>query len=357
MGAQTTDNGWAEFRAAASQLAPLSLKSLNPWDTHLPQALRELAPKSIVVVGLTLCGYPYPLMQAIDAGCTVLVALTGGVDELIPKSFHEQVSFRIGSGDSLLVALRRKLELSSNVRSSQNSALRLSLLRQHESALALLTPRHSSLQSNPVAAALHTGEPPVTVIVPVFNRPFCEIEDLIIGINRQTLPPFEVIFVDNASHQDFAKEHAQRVSTSLNVPARFIRHSVNKGLAAARNTGLQACKTEFVAMHDSDNVAANDFLYRGCLSLIENPDVEAVNFEMMSFRDGTDWKMHDPFREYYRPVGDGLVKSLGHINWFGDAMGIYRVEGLRQTGGWDETDRGMWEDLALFIKWAASGDA
>jgi hypothetical protein len=107
-------------------------------------------------------------------------------------------------------------------------------------------------------------------------------------------------------------------------------------------------------MHDSDNIAANDFLYRGCLALAASPALDAVTFELMAFPDGDDWTTEDPKWGYHRPIGDGVVQSLASTNCFGDAMAVYRVASARECGGWDECSRAMWEDLAFFIKLAVS---
>jgi len=195
----------------------------------------------------------------------------------------------------------------------------------------------------------------VTVVVPVFNRPIAEIADLIVGINAQFLRPREVIFVDDGSADDFAAAHAATITGSLACPARFIRHVRNLGLSAARNTGLAACETPFIVVHDSDNIASNDFLYRGCRTLAAHPEFDAVTCFNENFRDGADWTRHDPARFRFKPLGDGLVDSLGWYNRFGDALAVYRTEALRAIGGWDERNRVMWEDMILFMALASAG--
>jgi GT2 family glycosyltransferase len=355
LGAQMSDNGWPEFRQAVATLPGYGTVRLDPDAADLSGLLAELSSRSVVVVAKALCGYPYPMMQAIDTGCAVLMLGAFGVDEVIPPGFRDQVSALEKNGPGLRDALSWILALSPSVRCAQAHALRDAMRDRHQAALTAWCERPLPLPHTSAGAGMAQNDSPVTVVVPVYNRPFGEIEELILGLNSQTLQPREVIFVDDASDEDFTALYAGKIRSLLRVPARFIRHERNRGLSGARNTGLYACDTQFVAMHDSDNIAANDFLYRGCLALVAAPALDAVTFELMAFPDGDDWTNEDPKWGYHRPIGDGVVQSLASTNCFGDAMAVYRVVSTRECGGWDECSRAMWEDLAFFIKLSVSG--
>ena len=381
LGDRRRTNGWREFCEAVEELfgdegaaetlglrrvvvvgtgadgPPLALpphvlvEEIHPSPEALVDVLKGLSTRSLMVIARPYNGYPYPLLQALDAGCPVLAMNGGGIEELFPSRLPEDVLCAPRAAD-LHQALRRALAQSPARRAELVAALRQALHSRQDAA-------NASWRAVPVPKPIlpdfaQLVPSLVTVVVPVYNRPFGEIEDLIVGLNIQVLPPFEVIFVDDASRDDFAEIHAERIRSLLRMPARFIRHAQNKGLAGARNTGFQACTTEFVCVHDSDNVAANDFLYRGCVTLLANPQLDAVNFYLSRFSDGDDWTCSNSKPQPYRPVGDGLVESLGHVNWLGDAMGVYRVAALRELGGWDDTDRAMWEDLAMYLHMLAS---
>lgn len=381
IGDRCRTNGWNEFSAAVSSLLAgpeagnirrivvlgttgdgaaitlprdVILEEIKVHAEALRDTLLALAKQSLVVVPWSGCGQAYPLLQAVDAGCYVLPMRAGGLDELVPKPWRNEL-FCAPNATSLGTYLRQGLALSRQDRVALIASLRAAMRYEQEGINASwesLRPRPLPL---PLMDEINTAESPVTIVVPVYNRPYEEIADLIIGLNSQTLKPREVIFVDDASQHDFAVQHAAQIRSTLEVPARFLRHTCNKGLSAARNTGLLACKTEFIAVHDSDNIAANNFLYRGCLTLQANPRIDAVTFWAARFVDGDDWTTYDPARNPYCPVGDGAVYSLSHYNVFGDAMAVYRVSALRELGGWDESDRAMWEDWALFLSMVAAG--
>jgi hypothetical protein len=382
VGDQRGANGWNEFSEAAQALANdasesgpasirrivvigakgdgapiaspegISVEEINAPPESLYATLRAVADRSVVVIPWSPCGQAYPLLQAVDAGCYVVAMQAGGVEELVPAPLREQI-FCAPSGSSLLAGLREALALSLPARCARLADLRKAMRCDQDAVNASWRGLRLQVPSVPRAGVMRAAESPVTVVVPVYNRPYGEIAELIVGLNSQSLKPREVIFVDDASRQDFAAEYANRIRSSLAVPARFIRHTTNKGLSGARNSGLWACTTEFIAVHDSDNIAVNDFLYCGCLTMLRNPQLDAVTFLLATFWDEDDWSTYNPQRDRYCPIGDGLVQSLSDINWIGDAMAVYRTSVLRELGGWDESSTAMWEDLALFLKMLA----
>jgi len=90
--------------------------------------------------------------------------------------------------------------------------------------------------------------PLVSVIIPTFNRASL-IGRAIKSVLAQSYPNFEIIVVDNASSDNTAEV----VSSIVDARIKFIRHSVNKGPAASRNTGLNNSRGDFITFLDSDD--------------------------------------------------------------------------------------------------------
>lgn len=91
----------------------------------------------------------------------------------------------------------------------------------------------------------------VSVIIPFHNvAPF--IERCARSLLTQTLDDVEFIFVDDAS-PDGCSGIVQRVIEDSGREARIVVHEVNKGLPAARNTGLALAKGEYILHCDSDD--------------------------------------------------------------------------------------------------------
>jgi glycosyltransferase involved in cell wall biosynthesis len=85
----------------------------------------------------------------------------------------------------------------------------------------------------------------VSVVIAAFNRAHL-IERTIASVWSQTVRPAEVIVVDDSSADATAKVAAA-------TGARVLRHEINRGPAAARNTGVEAATQPWVAVLDSDD--------------------------------------------------------------------------------------------------------
>lgn len=90
--------------------------------------------------------------------------------------------------------------------------------------------------------------PRVSVIIPTHNRSeFLRVA--ITSVLNQTFQDFEIIIVDDAS-----KDDTHKVVSSLNDERiKYIRHELNKGVSAARNTGLSASSCNYIAFLDDDD--------------------------------------------------------------------------------------------------------
>ena len=94
----------------------------------------------------------------------------------------------------------------------------------------------------------------VSIIVPVYNVEIY-IERCVVSMLAQSYSAIEYIFVDDCSRD-------QSLTVLMNVLGNYpdqqekvtvLRHNLNKGAAAARNTGLQAAKGEYIYFLDSDD--------------------------------------------------------------------------------------------------------
>ncbi len=89
----------------------------------------------------------------------------------------------------------------------------------------------------------------VSVIIPTYNRAHL-IGRALNSLANQTYKDFEVVIVDDASTDD-TEAYIKGFSDFLNI--QYVRHEKNKGEAAARNTGIRAARSEYVAFLDSDD--------------------------------------------------------------------------------------------------------
>lgn len=88
----------------------------------------------------------------------------------------------------------------------------------------------------------------VSVIVPVFNGAGV-IGRTLTSVIAQTRTDFEIILVDDASTDGTAEAAAAFGDSRL----RILRHDRNLGPAAARNTGIRAARSQFIAFLDAND--------------------------------------------------------------------------------------------------------
>jgi glycosyltransferase involved in cell wall biosynthesis len=97
----------------------------------------------------------------------------------------------------------------------------------------------------------------ISVILPVYNGERF-LAAALRSVLDQTLPPDEVIVVDDGS-TDGSAEIAAQIKATSPVPIQLIQQG-NQGPAAARNAGLQLATGSFIAFQDADDIWAADKL-------------------------------------------------------------------------------------------------
>lgn len=99
------------------------------------------------------------------------------------------------------------------------------------------------------------------MIIPAFNAE-ATLADMVQSALAQTLREIEVIVVDDASTDATAARAAELARADPRI--RLLRHAVNRGAGAARNTGLAAARGEWVAPVDADDALEPDRFERLC---------------------------------------------------------------------------------------------
>lgn len=184
----------------------------------------------------------------------------------------------------------------------------------------------------------------ITVAVSLFNYERFVVECLD-SIASQTHQPLELIIVDDQSTRDQSVPVVCAWLTSNE--ARFdravlIRHRVNRGLAAARNSAFALARTDYVFVMDADNrlypraiarlqEAARERTYDAAYSQIEN------------FGDQTGLGQADVWSRRRFQRGNYV-----------DAMALVRTRSFRQVGQYSHIEGG-WEDYDFWCKFIEAG--
>jgi glycosyltransferase involved in cell wall biosynthesis len=91
--------------------------------------------------------------------------------------------------------------------------------------------------------------PLVTVIIPTYNRAQLVLR-AIDSVAAQTYAPIEIVVVDDGSTDDTMSLLAERARVGK---IRIVTHAANRGVTAAKNTGLDAARGDYAAILDSDD--------------------------------------------------------------------------------------------------------
>jgi len=90
--------------------------------------------------------------------------------------------------------------------------------------------------------------PTVSVIIPTYNRANL-MKEAIKSVLKQTYQDFEIIVIDDGSTDNIE----ETVKGFNNFKIRYICHTDNQGVSAARNTGIRASRGKYIALLDSDD--------------------------------------------------------------------------------------------------------
>jgi glycosyltransferase involved in cell wall biosynthesis len=201
--------------------------------------------------------------------------------------------------------------------------------------------------------------PSISVVIPTYNRAslIAETLDSILG---QSLPPAEVIVVDDGSQDDTAAvlaRYGDRVR-SVAIP--------NSGQSIALNTGIRLAGGALIAFCDSDDLWLPDHLARLARLWEHAPETNAAFANFRILREGI-WDEADKFADappgfwqgmrridensgcFDVPIVDRLIRFMP----FFPSATIVRSRYMRDIGGWDEgAGRGVSMDFATILRFA-----
>lgn len=182
------------------------------------------------------------------------------------------------------------------------------------------------------AAALERTPGLISVIIPAYNQePY--ISDALDCLMGQRMGRFslEVIVIDDASTDLTATLVSDYASRWPNL--RLISHAVNRGVSAARNTGLAAATGQYIAFLDPDDWFSRDHLARLATEL-ERLDVDFVRCDHVQVN-GANRKIHRAPQALRHtildPRGDILpVDASSMIDYPFPPTGLFRHDVLPQ---------------------------
>jgi glycosyltransferase involved in cell wall biosynthesis len=180
--------------------------------------------------------------------------------------------------------------------------------------------------------------PLATVVIVCFNQARY-LSEAIESALKQTYPSLEILVVDDGSTDDTA-------TVAQAYPSiRYVRQS-NRGLSAARNTGLRCSRGEYVAFLDADDKLLPNAIQAGSDCFRESP---GAAFVYGAFRNVLSDGSLGPSSDS-RPVEKDHYRHLLEGNFIGmHGTVLYQRSALLASGGFDESLQAC-EDYDLYLR-------
>lgn len=182
--------------------------------------------------------------------------------------------------------------------------------------------------------------PLISVIIPSYNSARFLAES-IGSVLAQTYRPLEIVVIDDGS-TDATSEAVAPYANRI----RYIRQE-NRGLAGARNRGIQETRGEFIAFLDADDQWMPEKLARQWKCFCDHPSVPLVHTDTLCWNEDVDEIVPQKLgRSDY--VGD-CYRRLFFENYVTPSTVVVRRDCIEMTGLFHDGLPGV-EDLDLWLR-------
>jgi|GEM_PF-769487 len=175
----------------------------------------------------------------------------------------------------------------------------------------------------------------VSVIMPAY-RMGRFITEALASVGAQTFGNWEVIVVDDHAPDDGTADLVREFAKAWpEKRVEFIRHEMNRGVSAARNTAIQAAKGTFLALLDPDDRWFPDHLQQSMDLFISRPalDVTTGPVEVHAVKQDEKVTWVKPKEEWPRSY---FPHSLTVYNFIQPSATVVRSAAIEEVGGFDE---------------------
>lgn len=156
---------------------------------------------------------------------------------------------------------------------------------------------------------------------------------------------FEVVLVDNASHDGSAEELERRFPQ-----VKLVRSPVNRGIAGGNNLGIRAGNSRYVLLLNNDTLVTPGSIDRAAAYLDEHPEVAGVGGDLLN----PDRSFQSGYARFHTLGSVFLdITRLGHlirpeypsfppsneireVEWMSTAFMLFRRQALEEVGLVDE---------------------
>lgn len=185
----------------------------------------------------------------------------------------------------------------------------------------------------------------VSIIIPVYNASKYIVRCLE-SLRKQTYRNLELLFVDDSSTDDSMDKIKAFAEETKELEVKILRHERNRGVAAARNTALDAATGDYMYSLDADDYIDADTIEQ-MVKEAERTDAEVVGIEWMLTFEKNGRHMTQPDvktgEEMFRKMCRGVMRW--NLWLFLIRRSLIEDNKLRFTEGMN-----MGEDMMLMLK-------
>ncbi|MBN2678477.1 MAG: glycosyltransferase [Anaerolineaceae bacterium] len=271
--------------------------------------------------------YPYAVLEAMSAGCPVIVSQSGGHSEMVENGISGYVFSHQKTGDLVdkvqsLLKLNpteyNRMASAAQARSGQISSYDV-VAPKKEAVFAKIRDRQQPRRYFPFLRGAqrlykHPNDPAMTgkkgflsVVIPFFNLGDY-LEDTLNSFNGFHDLPYEIIVMDDGS----TDEKSISELTSLHDQYGFrLERTKNQGIAATRNAGASLARGEFLAFLDADD-CMDPVFYRKAVNILNKyKNVSFVGCWAEYFGEAQDywptWNPEPPYALVHNPLNTSAL--------------------------------------------------
>jgi GT2 family glycosyltransferase len=182
--------------------------------------------------------------------------------------------------------------------------------------------------------------PQISFVVPVFNTKPAYLDDLFQSLQRQIIGSWRLILSDDGSTSPKTLAWLSRVEGQSHVT--ILRNSVNRGIAAATNAGIEAAETPWIGLLDHDDAIAPYAVEQILKAWRQFPNCQFIYTDEV-VTDGRLWPMEFFLKPAWDPI---LLSGVNYINH----LSLYRRTRLLEIGGLREGLQGS-QDYDLVLRY------
>jgi hypothetical protein len=187
-----------------------------------------------------------------------------------------------------------------------------------------------------------TAVPYVTIVTPYYDTgPI--FHETARSVLQQSFQQWEWVIVDDASTSAESRQILEDYRRR-DARIRIIRHEVNKGPSAARNTGFGGARTQYVVQLDSDDLLEPTAVEKWLWFLESHPELGFGHGYTVGFG----------AQEYLWTKGFHNGKAFLDEN-LAEVTGMIRTRVHQAVGGYDEANRDGAEDYDFWLRCAGLG--